>query len=162
MLVYIFTSLFKTENHISRGFLNSFWLSVKNPASSTEGKTLDNHLQSEASVSGPHDLGNSSVLKGRHSQEACLLFTQAQTPIVKENDPFIKLVFCPAICTKFTLGNEGTLLWLGFTFIRAGGVGLGVGVGLIPHRQPLPTSLPLASRAGLSEPSMQRAWLICW
>lgn len=42
--------------------------------------------------------------------QACLLFTKAQTPVVKENDTLIELVFCPANYTNFPLGNEGMLL----------------------------------------------------
>ena len=69
---------------------------------------------------------------------------------MKENDTLIKLVFCPANCTNFPLGNEGMLPdW-------DSGPGEGEGTP-VPQRQPPVPSLPLANRAGLSGPSIHQA-----
>lgn len=107
----------------------------------------------------PPDLGNGSVFEGslKAWRRTTYRFMQVD-PIVKGDDSLIKLVFCLANCTNFILGNEGTPCDWDSHSLGPGGV---QGT-LVPLRQPPGTVLPLAQGAGLSEPSLQQAWLIGW
>lgn len=151
------TTTTKNENYISAGLLNSFWQSIK-PRQLAVREGFCQHLQSEPSASDPRDLGNGSVFKAasRHVKEH-VCFSCWQTPIVKENDNFIKLVFCPANCTNVMTKNERTLCnWDSCPSGPDGAQGTPV-----PQRQTHLTFVALAHRAGLSERSVQPACLIC-
>lgn len=161
MLVYIDLSLFKNENHILRGLVNS-WLTIKTLTASRGEKGFCCHLQSEPTASDPPDLGNGSVLKAASGmvKETVSFSHRLRSPIVKNNDTSIKLVSCPLNCTNFTWYSWykwGNPVWLGLTSIRAWRT---EGT-LVPQRQPCPTFLPLAKRVGFSECQCSRpGWFV--
>lgn len=95
MLVYIDLSLFKNENHILRGLVNS-WLTIKTKTVSRGEKGFCCHLQSEPTASDPPDLGNGSVLK-------------AASGMVKETVSFSHRLRSPIAEKKWHLNQAGFL-----------------------------------------------------